>query len=81
MSKEFAEKCLDLLLAWTSVLGLLQKDDEGNDVDTEIQKLVDERQDARKNKDFARADEIRDILKSKGITLKDTPQGVQIIKE
>ena len=36
---------------------------------------------ARKAKNFARADEIRDILKEKGITLKDTPQGVQIIKE
>ena len=38
-------------------------------------------QEARKSKNFARADEIRDILKEKGITLKDTPQGVQIIKE
>ena len=42
---------------------------------------VDERQEARKAKSFARADEIRDLLKAKGITLKDTPQGVQIIKE
>ena len=50
-------------------------------MDPEIQKLVDERQEARKAKNFARADEIRDLLKEKGITLKDTPQGVQIIKE
>ena len=49
-------------------------------VSGEIQALIDERQAARKAKNFARADEIRDILKEKGITLKDTPQGVQIIR-
>ena len=36
---------------------------------------------ARKEKNFARADEIRDQLAAQGITLKDTPQGVQVIKE
>lgn len=77
---EFAQKSLDTLMEFADVLGLLQgKADEG--VDPEIQKLVDERQEARKAKNFARADEIRDILKEKGITLKDTPQGVQIVKE
>lgn len=79
-SREFAEKALELLMELSSVLGLLQKE-ETKGVDDEIQSLVNERQEARKNKDFARADEIRDILKEKGITLKDTPQGVQIIKE
>ena len=64
-----------------NVLGLLQDKAEENTVDPEIQKLVDERQEARKAKNFARADEIRDLLKAKGITLKDTPQGVQIIQE
>lgn len=44
-------------------------------MDPEIQKLVDERQEARKAKNFARADEIRDLLKEKGITLKDTAAG------
>ena len=62
------------------VVGLLQKDDT-NEIDDDIQSLVDERQAARKAKDFARADEIRDLLKERGITLKDTPQGVQIIRE
>ena len=81
VSKEFAEKSLNLLLELANVLGLLEKkQDEGID-DDEIKKLIDERQQARANKDFARADEIRDILKDKGITLKDTPQGVQIIKD
>ena len=61
------------------VLGLLQKED-GTALDQDIAGLVEERQNARKNKDFARADAIRDELASKGITLKDTPQGVQIIR-
>ena len=43
--------------------------------------LVEERQAARKAKDFARADEIRDELKRKGITLEDTPQGIRVIME
>ena len=80
-SKEFAEKCKALLDELTGVLGLLRHMDEEGEVDDEIQKLVAERQEARKAKNFARADEIRDILKAKGITLKDTPQGVQIIRE
>ena len=79
-TKEFAKASLDTLMEFADVVGLLQtKDDDG--IDPEIQKLVDERQEARKARNFARADEIRDILKEKGITLKDTPQGVQIIKE
>ncbi len=50
-------------------------------VDPEILALVNERTEAKKAKNFARADEIRDMLKAQGITLKDTPQGVEIIKE
>lgn len=50
-------------------------------VDPEILALVEERTAAKKAKNFARADEIRDMLKKRGITLKDTPQGVEIIKE
>ena len=50
-------------------------------VDPEILALVEERTAAKKAKNFARADEIRDMLKERGITLKDTPQGVEIIKE
>ena len=74
-SKEFAQKCLDLLMELATVLGLLQQD-----VSKEIQALIDERQAARAEKNFVRADEIRDQLKERGITLKDTPQGVQVIK-
>ncbi|MBQ9961580.1 MAG: cysteine--tRNA ligase [Firmicutes bacterium] len=80
-SKEFAQKALDILMELATVLGLLQQEKEETvEIEPEIQALIDERQAARKAKDFARADEIRDILKEKGITLKDTPQGVQVIR-
>ena len=79
-SKEFAEKSLATLMEFADVLGILQQDKEAG-IDDDIQALVDERQQARKEKNFARADEIRDQLAAMGITLKDTPQGVQIIKE
>lgn len=82
-SKEFAGKSLELLLELTAVLGILESADSEADskIPADIQELVDERQEARKNKDFARADEIRDALKARGYLLKDTPQGVQVIKE
>ena len=79
-SREFAEKSLDTLMELASIVGLLQQDAD-KAVDDDIQALVDERQEARKAKNIARADEIRDRLKARGITLKDTPQGVQIIRE
>lgn len=80
-SKPFADGCLKILGELAGVLGLLLEDREGSDVDEEINALVEERQLARGNRDFRRADEIRDLLKQKGITLKDTPQGVQIVRE
>lgn len=46
-------------------------------LDEDIEKLIEERNEARKNKDFARADEIRDMLKEQNIILEDTPQGVR----
>jgi cysteinyl-tRNA synthetase len=79
-TKSFAKKALDLLLELSDVLGLLE-DKEDDAVDAELQALIDERQAARKAKNWARADEIRDLLKARGITLKDTPQGVQIVRE
>ncbi|MFT9494262.1 cysteine--tRNA ligase [Anaerosolibacter sp.] len=78
-SKELIQKSYDLLMELAGVLGLLGKKDESG-VDSEIEQLIEERQKARKEKNFALADQIRDQLKEKGIALKDTPQGVQIIK-
>jgi len=49
--------------------------------DDDIQAMIDEREAARKNKDFAKADQIRDDLKAQGIVLEDTPQGVRFRKD
>lgn len=62
------------------VLGIVYNR-KSNDIDAEIQSLIDKRQQARANKDWATADAIRDELKAKGIILKDTPQGVTWVKE
>lgn len=62
------------------VLGIVYNR-KSNDIDAEIQALIDKRQQARANKDWATADAIRDELKAKGIILKDTPQGVTWVKE
>ena len=79
-SKAFANAGLEMIEELSGVLSILPtKDDEG--VSAEVEALIAERQAARAEKNFARADEIRDQLKTMGITLKDTPQGVQIIKE
>ena len=50
-------------------------------MDEEIEQLIEERTQARKNRDFARSDEIRDLLKEKGILLDDTPQGTRWRRE
>jgi cysteinyl-tRNA synthetase len=78
-SRAFAEQAWQMLDELTAVLGLLRTEAE-NGVDQDIQALIDERQQARARKDFARADAIRDELAARGITLKDTPQGVQILR-
>ncbi len=74
---EYAAKLFDEI---SDVLGLLYNRKE-NSLDSEIEALIEERQEARKNKDWATADRIRDELKAKGIILKDTPQGVTWTKE
>ena len=79
-SKSFAEEALRRIKELTDVLGLFGGEDEEEGLGDDIQALIDERQAARKAKNWARADEIRDQLAAMGITLKDTPQGVQVIR-
>lgn len=62
------------------VLGLLYNR-KSNDLSDDIEALIEKRETARKNKDWATADQIRDDLKARGIILKDTPQGVTWTKE
>ncbi len=58
------------------MLGLLYQRGS-DDLDSEVEALIEQRQAARKAKNFAEADRIRDQLNEMGILLKDTPQGVQ----
>ena len=60
----------------TGVLGLVYNR-KTETLDSEIEELINKRTEARKNKDFKTADEIRDKLKEMGIILEDTPQGVK----
>ena len=74
--KGLIKKALDLLLELTQVLGLLGKE-ENQQIDDEIEELIGKRQKAREEKNYQLADEIRDELAARGITLEDTPQGVK----
>ena len=75
-SREFAGGLYEELFKLSDVLGLkIEKKEEI--LDKEIEDLIQERQAARKAKDFQRADEIRDELLKKGIILKDTREGVK----
>jgi len=74
-SKAYLKNLYGRLETLCGVLGiLLQRGEEI--LDSDIEALINERQAARRNKDFARADEIRDELAQKGIVLKDTREGV-----
>ena len=75
-SKELIQKVLDKVLKLSDILGLQVKKKEEL-LDDEIEQLIQDRQSARKSKDFARADEIRNLLLEKGIILEDTREGVR----
>jgi len=76
-SKVFVQQTLDMLNELTGVLNIaMDKADEDVDV-AKIEELIEQRNIAKKSKDFAKADEIRDELKQMGIEIKDTRQGVQ----
>jgi cysteinyl-tRNA synthetase len=67
---------LDAIERFDSVLGVFGES-KAEMLDDEIQKLIDERQEARHRRDFGRADEIRDELADRGIVLEDTKDGVR----
>lgn len=77
-SKEFTELVDNQLETLTDILGLISNEEGSALIDeAEIEVLIQKRQDAKKAKDFALADKIRDDLKEKGIILEDTRQGVR----
>ncbi len=75
-SKEDIACAKNLLVELCSVLGI-KVSEEKEELDCDIEALITERNEARKNRDFKRADEIRDSLKAMGITLEDTAEGVK----
>ena len=75
-SKAFAQAMLDRIMVLTDVLGV-KVERKAEILDEEIENLIAERQQARKDKNFARADEIRDTLLAQGIVLEDTREGVR----
>ena len=75
-SKEFAQAVKDEILMLGDVLGM-KFEKKAEVLDSDIEALIEERQAARKAKNFARADEIRDQLAGMGITLLDTREGVK----
>ena len=75
-SQEYAKTVLDIMLKLCDILGIDTTKEE-TILDSDIEALIEERQAARKAKNFARADEIRDELLAKGIVLEDTREGVK----
>ena len=75
-SKKYLETSKKEIVTLSDVLGLIVEKQEES-VDADIDKLIEDRQAARKNKDFAKADQIRDDLLKQGIILEDTKEGVK----
>ena len=76
-SKEDCTAALNMFDELCGVLGLVYNIDKADNLDAEVEELIAQRTAARKAKDFAKADQIRDQLKEMGIVLEDTPQGVK----
>ena len=74
--KELIDKAMLMIRELGAPLGILQKSTR-NTLEDEIEKLIEDRQRARKEKNWALADKIRDDLKSRGIIIEDTPQGIK----
>ncbi len=72
------EAALTSFKALTDVLGLVQKEED--DLPAEIQAMVEERAQARKNKDWKRSDELRDTIKAAGYILEDSREGQKVRK-
>ncbi len=75
IGRKNAEEVLKLMLNLNKVLGILEEKEEK--LSQELKKLIQEREKARKAKNFANADRIREELKKKGIVLEDTKEGVR----
>lgn len=81
LNRTWSDRFLSAYADWAEILGFASAFQEGEDLEenlkTEIESLIAQRQEARKEKNWAAADAIRDQLDTMGILIKDTPQGVQ----
>ncbi|MCT6891079.1 MAG: class I tRNA ligase family protein, partial [Lactobacillus sp.] len=82
--KDALKKAAKLLTSWLAVFGIdvqrLITAENQND-DEQVQRLIKKREEARKNKDWAQSDALRDELKQMGVTVEDTPQGTRWLRE
>lgn len=74
IGKENAQEIINLINDFDKIFGIIEKQEE---LPVELKKLIDEREKARKEKDFIQADKLREELKQKGIMLEDTKDGVR----
>ena len=85
-------KFASLLLEFDKVLGLdinnaskylaeFNKEENSETLPKEIQELIEERRKARENKDWAKSDELRNLITNKGYSIKDTKDGIIVKKE
>lgn len=84
LPEEFFTLSKNTLNEYDSILGVIGPDEaesEHDDESAEIERLIQERTEARKAKNFSRSDEIRNMLKARGIVLEDTPQGTKWKRE
>lgn len=79
-SKKVIESSIEIIMELAEVLGILGKV-QNQTLESEVEDIINKRQEARKNKDWTAADDIRDQLKKMGIIIEDTPQGVRWKKE
>lgn len=76
VDKPALKRAKKLLIAWLEIFGVSFKEEQAEN-DDEIEKLIAQRDEARKNKDWAESDRLRDDLQAKGIVIEDTPQGTR----
>jgi cysteinyl-tRNA synthetase len=74
-SQENLREILDLMMEFDGILGVMKR--KKRELPPEFKRLIEEREEARARKDFARADEIRAELYEKGVVLEDTPEGTR----
>ncbi|MFQ6009805.1 MAG: cysteine--tRNA ligase [Candidatus Aenigmatarchaeota archaeon] len=80
VSQEEGKKIIGLMEKFDSVLGILKGWEKEEKIPEDISKLLEEREEARKKKDFKLADDIRNKIKDKGWIVEDTPSGPRVRK-